>query len=207
MSNSVMSADSGDFNAAKLQHLIDLAKKGFERQINGIVDVARAYKKAILAGPQWRKKFVSAFPFITPYIWTRYELVSEGKLIPRLAVYPYTGGHVLEKLPLREQERALSGPIEVVVKDSKGQTDILKTEFQNLTPEQRKQVVTFDHIRDVAEQKAFLESEKTNVWAKTSRFVGNEKYLIVKGKMIVPQRAEFTSSELLDIIKRLSEVK
>lgn len=102
--------------------------------------------------------FRDEIPEIPTGAWNRYESVGRSALHPNLLAWRTCEGiKRLEKLPFSDQAKYSEENIEVLTSSG----DKLSVSIQNLTKDQAEQVFANDHVRDLAGQKAYLESLKT----------------------------------------------
>ena len=108
------------------------------------------------------------------------------------------GAKKLKNLPYSQQEKFSKNRIEVLTKTK----DILKVEVSSLTKEQVKQVFADDHVRTLAEQRAYIESQETY----KAKPVDDVPYMIKNKKLFINQKGIFfTLQQLKDIIKDMEK--
>jgi len=164
------------------QKLIDEAKVSFSSINDSLNVIGKNYVKCIIAGEEHAQAFKESFPDIPNHKWELFELVGMEKIAPGLVIYGGTGFNIIKRLPVKEQEKILSKPIDVLIIDAKGKTDTIKAEFKSLSFDQQKQVIAYDHIRSLPEQRAYIESIHTGEYLKTP-VNKNEKYTKKDGKI------------------------
>lgn len=184
-------------SAGERQKLIDEAKAAFSSINNGLNVIGKNYVKCILAGEEHAQSFKEAFPDIPNHKWDLFELVGMEKIAPGLVIYGGTGFHLIKRLPVKEQEKLLTKPIDVLVIDKGGKTDTIKAEFKSLSFEQQKQVIAYDHVRSLQEQRLHIESIHTGEYLKTPTNK-SEKYIKRGGKVkFAPEW--FTEQEVMSM--------
>jgi len=188
-------------SAGEFQKIIDEMKADYKFIGERLLNFGRNYVRLIAAGKESEAK--EAFPDIPEIKWEQFALCGMGKIAPALLVYSHNGANLIRRLPVKDQEVILSKPIDVLVIRENGQTDSIKAEFKSLTGQQQRQVVAYDHIRTLPEQRAYVESQRTTEWTKSAP-PENKKYVISNGKVVFPSKAEFTESELWAIVKELA---
>jgi hypothetical protein len=92
------------------------------------------------------------------YELTVFERIGRGLVDVRLSPVSEIGSaHLLRKLPLSEQKRALKGKLKLVQKET---DKVVYREWRTLTPTQCKQAVSAYGIRTVEEQRTYIENLK-----------------------------------------------
>ena len=129
------------------------------------------------------------------------EKIGRRQLSPHLLLAEYPAARKLERLPMSEQERLMIEPVEVLVMRS-GNPDTLLVNVQHMTPSQTRQVFASNHLRSLAEQRQWLESQ-----VKESDTVKIETPYVLtrKGTVIFHQGSEMTAKELLRIAAQLQD--
>jgi hypothetical protein len=166
-------------------------KKGIEH----LLQACKIYVEDIKNCPELKTVYQEKFPEITNGMWAKYEKIGKGIISARLLIPP-RNANFIQRFSIEEQERCLSMPIEVLLL---GGGETLKVSLENLTSLQCRQVFAYDHVRTLSEQRALIESEKTQgviVHAKKVR----EKYSIVKDVVKIHSACTFTRKELERIL-------
>lgn len=179
------------------EKLIDEAKASFSSINESLTTIGKNYIKCIFAGEEHSQAFKEAFPDIPNYKWELFELVGMEKIAPGLVIYGGTGFNLIKRLPIKEQEKILSKPIDVLIIGKDGNVDTLKAEFKSLSFEQQKQVVAYDHIRGLSEQRTYIESIRTNDYIKTK--TNKNKNYIQRGGKVKFASIWFTEQEVMSM--------
>jgi hypothetical protein len=158
-----------------------------------IVEVAALVRKEIEGNPEWLDDFCSRFPQFTPSAIRRLSFVGI-KESPKLYFTSSSGSAALRRLPMAIQEKHAIEPIELLL--SNGAT--LLVDIHALTSDQSAQVFASDHVRTLAEQRAWLEDKATKSSVKIARV--NEPFRIVKNELVIMEPCKFTRKELLKIL-------
>lgn len=129
------------------------------------------------------------------------EKIGRNQLVPQLLLAEYPAARKLERLPMSEQERLMIEPVEVmIIKD--GKPDTLHVAVRHLTGSQVRQVFAANHVRTLAEQRQWIESQKPE--QQTVKV--ESPYIITrKGSVIFSQGCEMTAKELLRIAAQLQD--
>jgi hypothetical protein len=162
----------------------------------GLVYIRKAcelYVKAIDVDPSIIDKFKEKYD-LTDTAWIRFEQVGRGLLHEKLLTDYSLGARKLKMLSFSEQARYSASPIEYLTKDN----DVLKIQLCNLTRNQIKQVFADDHVRSIAEQRAFIECLKEDNIIPISL----APYYIKNAKLIVKEKdISFSLTQLKKIIE------
>jgi hypothetical protein len=129
------------------------------------------------------------------------ERIGRKQLCPQLLLAEYPAARRLERLPFSEQERLMNGPVEVLILRD-GTTDTLQVNVQHLTPQQVRQVFAASHVRSLAEQRQWIESQRPP--AEPVK-VDVPYVLTRKNTIIFNQACEMTAKELLRIASQLAD--
>lgn len=129
----------------------------FNGFFNGIESLANVAKIAREAGPDFPEEVEKATQgFISVHTVESVKRIGVS-VVPRLAYAGTIGAKRLTKMPLSVQEKYVSEPIPVITHGSDGWSEILVA-VNYLTKEQCDYVFAADHVRTVAEQRAYIES-------------------------------------------------
>ncbi len=170
--------------------------------INGMQEILKAckiYVAAIDENPEVKQEFQEAFPKISDCAWARIERVGREQMHYLLLCDSSPAADKIRKLPYSEQKQILEGGIEVLTSTG----DRLKIKAENLTREQVKQVIASDHIRDVAAQKAYIESQKTVDKICHARATGKpvDNWVVTGRTLRVNAPTSFSRQQLLNILQ------
>jgi len=189
---------SSKMTAGEFEKIVDQIKKNFSDINEKILNIGKCYLKCFAAGEEYVEKLKEAFPDIPNSKWGLFGLVGMNKIAPGLVVYGGTGFNLIKRLPVSEQERLLTKSIEVLTIDKNGKTDIIKAEFKTLSYEQQKQVISFDHIRNLSEQRTHIETIHTRQYLKTP-INKNENYIRKNGNIKFTTEKWFTEAEVMQL--------
>lgn len=172
-----------------------LLKQGLEY----IKEACQIFVRAIDENPINLDKFKESYD-LTETAWVRFEQVGRGILHEKLLTDYSAGARKLKRLPFSQQSKYIAEPIPVLINGG----DILKVQLSNLTPAQCKQVFDEDHVRNPAEQRAYIETQKMTQFKEVSSvpFIIKNSRLIVKEKDVA-----FTAAQLKKIILEIENEK
>lgn len=139
-------------------------------------------------------------------ILNRLEQVGRQKLHPSLYLGEKRYSAALAKMPYPVQKNLLeeNGALEVLVGDG----DVLKVRVEALEPIQIKQVFSSSRVRTVAEQRAWLESQKTIASIKTTdASKTGVSYEVIGGKLVVHVPQHFSLKTLERIVSQMKAAR
>jgi len=133
-------------------------KQAMSDFINSGYEIAKRFAHSVERDADFFDFIIVQYPEIPRGYWRRMLKVGCGHLDFRILSGGVRFGNRVERLPIHEQRRLLDNPVNLLLHNG----DILVTSAHKLQAEQLKQVVAYDHIRDVAEQRAYLEDNQMN---------------------------------------------
>ena len=134
-------------------------------------------------------------------ILTRFEQLGRKQLVPKLLVASYPAARSLQKLPYSEQTRLIDSSVEVLTSDG----DKLNISIKNLTPSQCRQVFGQSSVRDVAGQRAWVESRK--VKKSHNEVVEEMPYHIERNSVYFSKGCSMKAGQLVNILAQLTSKK
>jgi len=179
-------------------YIIEAAREiveGLTQARTDIFNTCQKYVKLIDEHPEAKNYFIQNCSLRTADL-LQMERVGRGKLHPELADKSGVGYQKLRSCVYSDQAKYISEPVEVLLCNG----DVLKVSVADLTKEQANQVFNYDKIRDIAAQKAFLESVKSStavdIVRKQSPYTVTKQGLRV-GSLLI------TKNELLNILSEM----
>lgn len=130
------------------------------------------------------------------------ERIGRNQLNPALLLADYPAVVAIQRLSVSEQDRLLSVPVEVmVIKD--GKADTLMIAAKNMTREQVTQVFAKGHVRELPEQRAWLESRA--IKAPGAKVIDAPYTVTRRRTVIFKVGVEMGAKELLRIAQALQD--
>lgn len=171
----------------------------FKRGIDGIVEAAEVYVKAIDADPAaadvFRDRFSDCIP---PSAWAGFEAVGRKWIHPKLLMGGMSDRRVaakVKRLPYSVQERVFHKErFDLLLLDGQ----VLRVSLLECSPEQADQLCDGQIIRDIAAQRAWLEAAKRR--AVTIPDAEPMPYLISGGRVTFRKATTMSKAELKRII-------
>lgn len=170
-----------------------------------------AWKKAgdlvveILDSGKTRQELVTALnsELVTEDVICQFERIGRKQLLPELLVADYPAARHIMGLPFSDQHNLKTIPIDVVVVSGGKGGDVLKVQAASLSKDQCRQVFnqteTGKQIRNPAQQRAWIESEKAKRQRKEGAKVADVGWQ-VKGKELHINGVILTKSQLHSIL-------
>jgi hypothetical protein len=188
----------------KDQHLEKNTVNAFVEAVFGalanLVTAGEIAAKCIAEDPGWIDKVIDKCPDMTIGFIRKMQAIGLKRLHPSLAINESPGVRRLIRLPYPLQEQYAKMPIPLLIK-SNGGCETLQVDVRNLTREQSRQVFADDHVRDDAEQRAWIEDRAAQHAAPHQ--VENSPYRIVKGEVIIMAPCRLARADLLSLLTRL----
>lgn len=146
-------------------------------------------------------KICESTPGLSKDVLYRFESIGRQKLYPQLLASSGPGINNLIKMPYSLQKKHSVDPIPVLIESEDGY-DTLMISVYNLTPSQCRQVFAKNHVRDEAEQRAVIESEKREA-LRAGIPTEHLPYYIKGNRLIVRRDTELTKTDIKNILKML----
>lgn len=188
-----MSTNQIEKNAAK--QVADLIYQGVDSWLKAGEIIAREMDK----NPDFIEQISDQYPDLPVNILYRFEQIGRKQVYPRLLLNDSPGARRLIKMPYALQVKYSDEPMALLTKSG----DSLKVEVRNLTPDQANQAFASDHIRTLAEQRAWLEDKESFSAAVPAS--GNPPYRIVGKTVVVMQGCKFSVGDLARILVELEK--
>jgi hypothetical protein len=177
-------------------------KDAFTRGIEGIVEAAQIYVKAIDDNPANAEKFREHFADSIPAsAWANFEAVGRKWMHPQLLL----GGmndrkkaSLVKRLPYDTQADIVEKRKRYSLLLSDG--DTLEVSIQDATPEQVEQLIDGSQIRGEPAQKAWLEQQKTH---KVIHEAEAMPYTIRDGRITFKRATTMTKGELRRVLSEM----
>lgn len=174
---------------------LQIFRDSMRDSIRSYMTAAESYVAALDADPAAREAFREAYPDFSSTFWSRMEAIGRHQLDQRLLYGAHPAERNLRRLAYSEQKQALDHGVEVLVDGSE-----MLIQVDRLTPFQTKMVFGPNGIRDLAAQKAWLESENLEHRRPPAADTG---YDIRKGELVIHSPMRLGRTELLQILTRM----
>lgn len=132
---------------------------------------------------------------------SRFEQIGRQRLYPQLLLNDSPGIRRLRRLPFDLQKKHSSEPVTLLLSDGES----LEVDVRNLTPSQAAQVFSSNRLRTIAEQRAWLEDQKTSELAVPA--TGNLPYRIVGKTVVFMETCRCSAGDLAKLLAQITDSK
>ena len=178
----------------------DVIVAGLSRACDDLQAVAIAYVAAIDKDPAFREYLADELPNTAVGLLRNLERVGRGQLDSRIAAGGIPYGNKLARLPMSEQRQAIDGQLMLLT--SAG--DTLQVSVNTIMPAQAKQLFDVDHIRSLAEQRAWMEAKLVEATVNTKRATRGPIEIDRKHKCIVVNGVRISAEDLASYLAKLT---
>jgi hypothetical protein len=188
-------------NATSITSIADAIRsftEAFQIAREGFIRAGQIYAAAIdRFGQSARDQFATGAPAISAETWRRLERLGRGEMDHRLLTKSSEGARALRRLTPGEQGQALDHGVPLLLSGG----DHLLVQVDALTRAQVHQVFAMDHVRDLGEQRAWLETHAPQITA--PRKVDAPAYRIVGGRVKIERPCELSRADVLRLMAEL----
>lgn len=163
----------------------------------GLIEAGELVVKMLEADEDFPDKFNEAFPEYPTDLIYALDRVGRKQLHPKLLFSNCPGAVRLRHLPYELQEKYLSEGPKVMIREGRDWKFIKITIF-NLTPDQARQVFAEDHLRNDAEQRAWIEDKQSKVLVPF-----DEPFRVSGHKCMVMTPCTITRKQLVGILAQM----
>lgn len=183
----------------KLDDGITQFKELMEAGIQNIAKACKLYVSLIDEDTEAAERFRDACPYISEGTWADFELVGRGMMHHELIWGGGRCANKLKALPFSQQKLAMEDGVKVLTSTG----DTLTVRPDRMTPFQVRQAFDNGHLRDLAAQRAWLESAKAAPakGKKAKELEGG--FTIHKGQLTVTGTVTFSKADLIGILGRM----
>jgi hypothetical protein len=168
--------------------------------VDGIQAAGAIYVEALTRDPSFKDWIQDEFPDVPGTTWRNLERVGLGQLDARIASGSPAYGNRLRRYPISEQRRALDGTIPLLTAGG----DTLHVRIEALMPHQADQVFHRDHIRDLAEQRAWMEDRAARLAPEPVARADAVEIDRKRGRIVV-NGYPITAAELADYLSKVCQ--
>jgi hypothetical protein len=147
-----------------------------------------------------KERIMEEHPEITEDVIETFERIGRRQLYYRLCLLEAPGIRALKRCPYSEQVRYMDEPIPMLLLNGKDSTDSLTVSVNALTPEQVRQVFGAHRVRTLAEQRAWLENQKS----KPQPIAKREPYTIGKGRITFHEPVTLSASDMARLLAEIA---
>lgn len=179
-------------------------QKALNAGLEGIQKAANIYVTTIDKDPTAKKEFAERFhDQITSATWRALEMVGRKQLHPRLLISGVPHGRYLKRLSYSDQERVLSGErFNCLLPNG----DTLLVDLRTVDSQTADQMFNYDRVRDLDEQKLYMEQHLRIEKLRTKRPTAPELPYEFKNRgktVLFTRQCELTKKEIESIWKSM----
>jgi len=180
------------------QQIIDALNRG----LSAFSDAGKLLVDAIAEYPNIKERIMELEPRIDPQALADLERIGRKQLHPMLMASNRPALKALRKMPYSEQERYATQPVELLVVANPDNTTTLQVSIHSMTADQVRQAFNGNHVRSLAEQRAYIESEKSKRMIKQAPPITSD-YVVSRGCIVTNRPMTLTQE---DLVRMLAEV-
>ena len=181
--------------------------EAFTFAIEGIVKASEIYVAALDDDPKNADAFKEAFAGkIPPTAWSQFEAIGRKWVHPQVVLGSAIDGKkrtAIKRLSYSMQERVFDHEkVDLVVSGG----DVLKVDILDATQDQLEQICDGSNIRDLAGQRAWIESRKVKaveVDSVADLMKQQPDYIVRHGKLIVSKPHAFSKAQLRTLLQEM----
>ena len=177
----------------KIQEHIEGVKLAMTDSAKAITVAAQHYYDALKLNPKARDLFNDAFPTVSSQTWSGFIRIASGEMDCRLLFDATPAARALTYCDSDTQAHYLDNPVPV----SCGNGDTILVQLDKMTSEQARQVFNRGAVRDIAEQRAWIETQKTRKNIICNPTVDKANEVFVKGAHLHVGSLKLSRAELL----------
>jgi hypothetical protein len=178
-------------------------KKGGADFEKWLYEMGKEFVLELEKDPTMAEQMLKRYPEISKTTLVKLENIGKKALHPSLAILEGPGYEMLKKLPYSDQERYLKEPI-VMYTFKNGTSSKLKVWAKNMARKVALQVFAHNHIRDEAEQRAYLEEQANQETIRKNKFPGGFK--TTSKEFIFNGAGRLTWDEILELYRDSSKL-
>lgn len=182
----------------KINEKISQFKQEMNASADAIKKAATHYYEALQIDAKARDMFSAQYPTISSKTWSGFIKIATGELDSRLLFDATPGGKALTYCDTVTQKEYIENPIPV----SCGNGDTILIQLDKMTSEQARQVFNRGAVRDIPEQRAWIETQKTRRQISKPK-VDKVNDVYVKGHSLYVGSLKLSRGELLRYLSQM----
>ena len=184
----------------KSEQQINEFYQALQRGKEALEDAGKILVALIDEDPTVKERIMSEHPEITEDVLETFERIGRKQLYYRLCLLEAPGIRALKRCTYSEQVKYSTEPITMLLLNGKDSTDSLNVPIHALNPEQVRQVFGTHRIRTLAEQRAWLENQKS----KPQPIAKREPYTIGKGRITFHEPVTLSASDMARLLAEIA---
>jgi hypothetical protein len=187
--------------AAKIREHLGKFGESVKDSTEAIKKAAKHYYEALKINPSARDTFADAYPTVSSRTWSGFIRIASGEMDSRLLFDATSGARALSACDSETQAHYIENPVPV----SCGNGDTMLVQLDKMTSEQARQVFNRGTVRDLAEQRAWIETQKTRNLITIKPTVDKANEVYVKGSNLHAGSLVLTRAELLRYLGQMEQ--
>ena len=183
----------------KINDHINAFRSGMVDSAEAIKTAAKHYYEALRIDPIARDMFTEQFPTVSSQTWSGMIRIASGEMDHRLLFDATPGARALTHCDATTQSLYINKPIPVCC----GNGDTILVQLDKMTSEQTRQVFNRGAIRDIAEQRAWIETQKTRAHIVSKPKIDKANDVFVKGAHLHVGKLKLSRAELLRYLAQM----
>lgn len=171
----------------------------FSVGISSIRQAGELLVKLYDANPIYRELAKNDLHSLPSGMLDKLERIGRNKLLPEVMQAHQIGFRRLEKMPFDIQKTLIHAPVEIVVINDDGRTDILKVRVKDMSKDQAKQVFSDNGVRDPSAQRAYLADIKMKSRPKPVE----SAFKLLKDRLVINEPCEITRQQLTSLLAQM----
>lgn len=180
------------------QRIIDALSRG----LAAFAEAGEILVNALTEYPNIKERIMELEPRIDPQALADLERIGRKQLHPMLMASNRPALRALRRMPYSEQERYATQPVELLIVDSADKTSTLQVSIHSMTADQSRQAFNGNHVRSLAEQRAYIETERAKRMIKQAPPITSD-YVVSRGRIVTNRPLTLTQE---DLVRMLSEI-
>lgn len=182
-------------NETEINEFLSLFKQGYDAWVKA----GEILVQMIDRDPDVIDAILDRYPDLNAGILRQFEKMGRKQLHPLLLLESTPGESRLARLPYSEQVRHIDKPVEIIVETEAG-PDTMSVQTKHLTRLQAEQVFAKDHVRNLAEQRAWLMDRRER---SVTDALQTHPWRIVGRNQVEVAGVRLTRKQVLEILKEL----
>lgn len=171
-----------------------------QRGKEALEEAGRILVELIDENPAVKDQIMAENPEITEDVLETFERIGRKQLYYRLCLIEAPGIRALKRCPYSEQVKYMTDPLPLLLVNGKDSTDSLSMPVHALAPEQVRQVFGAHRVRNLGEQRAWLEAQR----GKPRPVETGKPYTLAKGRITFHEAVTLTASDMARLLAEIS---
>lgn len=174
--------------------------EALQRGKEALEDAGRILVALIDEDASVKERIMDDHPEITEDVLETFERIGRKQLYYRLCLLEAPGIRALKRCPYSEQVKYATEPLPMLLMNGKDSTDHLTVAVHALNPDQVRQVFGGHRIRTLAEQRAWMENQKS----KPRPLERRDPYTIGKGRITFHEPVTLSAHDMARLLAEIA---